>query len=260
LRQNSKYSFLIRRKTLDEVVIEKIKNYFSDRIEEIKEGTFVPSWDNFKDLPEFSGTYRDNFIKARNGWYKQIFNTSFKKFSSYLASGQIDLMSQSDLAKMFECPINGNKGVVHLIKLTGFQILAKIKCPSGGVRLLKIPLRLGAQCVPYFRDSVYRCFKCGQKSTVDLVKHSGPWTLIKLNCPTHGNNLPTHKIWSSIYVEISGEGIAKPQPVQPQPVQPQQVQPQPIPSVEKRFCRNCGERFKDASQKVCQNCGTERDI
>ena len=42
-----------------------------------------------------------------------------------------------------------------------------------------------------------KCCKCGQEATVDHVKFSGPWALIKLSCPTHGNKLHTHKIWSS---------------------------------------------------------------
>jgi len=333
---------------LDEALSEKIRNYLTDRIEEIKEGTFVPSWDQFKDLPEFVGTYRSDFINARdewfkqtfnmssNKWYKQNFHMSLSKFSSRLVSNfsveknkkpglialmcvgilityggtmwtlgsimsggfvgpsasntglfilgsvmsvigisiivaycvlsgriknemqkKIDSMSQSDLAKMFDCPSSGNKSAVHLIKLVKDQILVKQSCPTlrpygwtNKVRLLRIPLRLKDQCVSYFRDAVFRCFKCGQEATVDLVKFSGPWTLIKLSCPTHGNKLPTHKIWSTIFTEISNEGIAT----------PKQVQPQPIPSEEKRFCRNCGEKYKDAYQKVCQNCGTERYI
>jgi len=121
---------------------------------------------------------------------------------------KLDSMSQSDLAKMFDCPGSGNKGVVHLIKLVKDHILVKKSCPtlyppSNRVMLLKIPLRLKDQCIPYFRDAVFRCFKCGQEATVDHLKFSEPWTLIKLSCPTHGNKLPTHKIWSTVYSDIS---------------------------------------------------------
>jgi len=130
---------------------------------------------------------------------------------------KLDSMSQSDLAKMFDCPSSGNKGAVHLIKLVKDQILVKQSCPTlhpygwnSKVRHLGIPLRLKDQCVPYFRDAVFRCFKCGQEATVDHVKFSGPWTLIKLSCPTHGNKLPTHKIWSTIYSDISNGVDATP--------------------------------------------------
>jgi len=301
---------------LDEALSEKIRNYFTDKIEEIKEGTFVPSYDQVKDLAEFSGINRDPFIFARdewfkqtfhmssNKWYKQTFHMSLSEYSSRLASDlseedyvlklrkekkknkkpgliafvcvvgilitwggtaltlgsfmssgfvgpsasntslfilgsvmlvigisiivaycflsgriknemqkKIDSMSQSDLAKMFDCPSSGNKGAVHLIKLVKDQILVKQSCPTlnpygwtSKVRLLRIPLRLKDQCVSYFRDAVFRCFKCGQEATVDHVKHSGPWTLIKLSCPTHGNKLPTYKIWSTVYSDISNEG------------------------------------------------------
>jgi len=121
-----------------------------------------------------------------------------------------DSMSQSDLAKMFDCPSSGNKGAVYLIKLVKDPILVKLKCPNHSGRRLRIPLRLKDQCVPYFQDAVFRCFKCGQESTVDIVKISGPWTLIKLSCPTHGNKLPYHKIWNTVYSDISNGVDATP--------------------------------------------------
>jgi len=67
---------------LDKASREKIRNYFSDRIEEIKEGTFIPSYDQIKDLPEFSGIKRDAFRIARKKWYKQNLHASFYEFSS----------------------------------------------------------------------------------------------------------------------------------------------------------------------------------
>jgi len=73
--------------SLSEKGNEKIRNYFSDRIEEIKKRTFIPSYDKIKDLPEFSGITRDAFIIVRNGWYKQNFHMNFYEFKSYLASG-----------------------------------------------------------------------------------------------------------------------------------------------------------------------------
>jgi len=136
-------------------------------------------------------------------------------YNSYLEKKRrdkrVDSMSQSDLAKMFDCPSSGYKGVVHLIKLVKNQILVKQSCPPYRARLLRIPLRLKDQCVSYFRDTVFRCYKCGQEATVDHVKFSGPWTLVKLSCPTHGNNIPYHKIWSTVYSDISNNGIATPQ-------------------------------------------------
>ena len=322
---------------MDKVLIEKINNYFTDRIEEIKEGTYIPSYDKIKDLPEFSGISQAEFIVSRNEWYKQTFHTNSNEYSSRLAkieghseegstivitliviiglivaitifvvglsmiitysyyspqyqmrrgllllliSGitifvviigliqrgsvkekkmekKVTSMSQSDLINIFDCPSSGNKGAVFLIKFVKNFILVKQSCPTlhpygwtNKVRVFRIPLRLKDHCVSYFRDTVFRCFKCGHEATVDYVRFSGPWALIRLSCPTHGNTRPYHKIYSTIYSEISNEGITI----------PQQIKSQPIPSEEKRFCRNCGERFKDAYQKVCQNCGLERSI
>ena len=160
----------------------------------------------------------------------------------------IDSISQSDLDNMFTCRGCGSILTTFIIKLEKDQILVKQKCPTHAENVRRISLSLKDQCISHFQDTVFRCYRCGQVATVDRVKLSGPWTLITLSCPTHGNKLRTYKIWSTIFTEISNEGIAP----------PQQVQPQPIPSEKKRFCRNCGERFKDAYQKFCQNCGTER--
>ncbi|MFX0009087.1 MAG: hypothetical protein ACFE9R_02125 [Candidatus Hermodarchaeota archaeon] len=131
---------------------------------------------------------------------------------SYMVNSErqknLNSMSEIDLVKMFECPVSGSKSAVQMIKLGKDQILVKQSCPPNKVRLLRIPLRLKDQSVPYFRDAVFRCFKCGQKAAVDFVKISGPWTLLTLSCPTHGYKQPTHKIWSLIYSDITNEVIA----------------------------------------------------
>jgi transcription elongation factor Elf1 len=121
----------------------------------------------------------------------------------------LNSMSETDLVKMFECPVSGSKSAVQMIKLVKDQILVKQSCPPNKVRLLRIPLRLKDQSIPYFRDAVFRCFKCGQEAAVDFVKTSGPWTLLTLSCPTHGYKQPTHKIWSSIYSDMTKEVVAK---------------------------------------------------
>jgi hypothetical protein len=116
---------------------------------------------------------------------------------------KLDSMTESDLVNIFDHSRSGNKGVISLIKLAKDQIIVKLRFPQHDPRLVKIPLRLLDLCLPEFRDRVFRCFKCGQEATVDRVKLSGPWTLINLSCPTHGNKLTNYKIWTSIYSKIS---------------------------------------------------------
>jgi len=168
---------------------------------------------------------------------------------NYERRKKLAAMSQSDVSEIFACPECGNIGAIYLIKLAKDQILVKHKCPIHGGRLLRLPLRLLDHCISHFRDNVFRCFKCGQETTVDHVKSSRPWTLIKLSCPTHGNRLPYHKIWTTVYNEISKEGVAAPQP----------AQPQPIPRENITFCPTCGEKLTGADQTVCQNCGSTID-
>ena len=121
----------------------------------------------------------------------------------------LNSISETDLIKMFECPVSGTKSAIKLIKLVKDHVLVKQNCPPDKVRILRIPLRLKDQSIPYFRDAVFRCVKCGQKATVDFVKISGPWTLLTLSCPTHGYKQPTHKIWSAIYSDLTKEVVAR---------------------------------------------------
>ncbi|MFX0106103.1 MAG: hypothetical protein ACFE75_11515 [Candidatus Hodarchaeota archaeon] len=160
----------------------------------------------------------------------------------------LNLISQSDIIKMFECPQCGTIGATYLIKLAKDQILVKQRCPNHGGRLFRLPIRLEDHSISHFRDTIFRCFKCGQEVKVDHVRFSGPWTLIKLSCPTHGNRLPYHKIWRTIYDKISKEAVTAPQP----------AQLQPIPSEKAMFCPSCGEKFTTADQTVCLSCGSER--
>jgi len=62
--------------------VENIRNYFSDRIEEIEEGVYVPIYEQVKILPEFNEITRENFRNARRQWYFYNFGMSFYKFNT----------------------------------------------------------------------------------------------------------------------------------------------------------------------------------
>ena len=55
---------------------------FSDRIEEIEEGVYVPVYEQVKTLPEFNEITRENFRNARRKWYFYNFGMSFYKFNT----------------------------------------------------------------------------------------------------------------------------------------------------------------------------------
>jgi hypothetical protein len=129
-----------------------------------------------------------------------------KSSANYRKQQQLDAMTPSELPKLFECPESGTRGAVFLIKLINNQMVVKQSCPPFGKRSFRISLKLKEQSIPLFRDTVLRCFYCGQVATLNYTKLSGPWTLLKLSCPTHGNKLPTHKIWTKIYTDISNVG------------------------------------------------------
>lgn len=167
-------------------------------------------------------------------------------------------MSYMDYSKMFSCPRCGAEGAIYLLKVAKDKIIIKQRCPKHGGRAFKLPLMQKDQFISHIRDGVFRCFKCGQDATVDHIKGSGPWTLIRLACPTHRNKLPFQKIWNTVYSEISSMVATSPQAAQSQAVEPQPEQPQPTPSEEKKFCPNCGTPLEGA-EVFCGACGAEID-
>ena len=150
-------------------------------------------------------------------------------------------MSQLDYSHMFTCPRCGTMGAIFFLKLAGTRMIIKQRCPTHGGRVIKLPLLQKDLVMPYIRNAVFKCFKCGQDAAVHSMKIAGPWTIIKCTCPTHANKLPNQKIWSTIYNEIASK------PVTPAPAaapvaaaaQVQPIQPQPASSGEKELLWAC---------------------
>ncbi|NHJ20215.1 MAG: hypothetical protein EAX91_04665 [Candidatus Lokiarchaeota archaeon] len=69
---------------MDWIKLAKIKNYLSNRIDEIKEGSYVPSYKQIKALPEFKGVSEETFNVARKEWYLRHFGMRAKKFTAHL--------------------------------------------------------------------------------------------------------------------------------------------------------------------------------
>ncbi len=160
-------------------------------------------------------------------------------------------MTQPDYNKLLNCPRCGTFGAIYLVKLAGDKMIVKQRCPTHGGRSYKVPLTQKDYFIPHIRSAVFRCFKCGKEATVDHTKTSGPWTLIKCSCPTHGKKLPYQKIWSTVYSEISSNAFTAPKPEEPQP-----EEPQPTTSEEKKFCPSCGTALEEIG-RFCGVCGEE---
>lgn len=166
-------------------------------------------------------------------------------------------MTQQDYSKMFSCPRCGTMGAIFLLKVIGYQILIKQRCPTHGGRKYVVPLMKKDEFMPYIRDAVFRCYKCGQEAIVDYVKVKGPWSLIRCSCPTHRNKLPFYKIWSSIYNEISGKELKVQPPTEPlPPMEPQPTESEPTVGEQKEYCPHCGTPLRGI-EKFCGACGAE---
>lgn len=117
-------------------------------------------------------------------------------------------MAEPDYSLLFICPKCRSFGSIYLVKAK-YQIIIKQRCPEHGGRKFEIPYGRKDLILSLIHNGVFRCYECGQQAPLDHKKISGNWTLVKLNCPTHGNKLPYQKIWGTIYHEITmkeGEG------------------------------------------------------
>ncbi len=65
-------------------LVENIRTYFSDRIKEIEEGSYAPTYEQVKSLSEFNEINRENFRNARRKWYLYNFGMPFVKFNAQL--------------------------------------------------------------------------------------------------------------------------------------------------------------------------------
>lgn len=172
-------------------------------------------------------------------------------------------MVYPDYSHVFSCPRCGAVGALYLVKIAGAYIVFKQRCPTHGGRSFKLSLMEKNGYLPYIQDTFFRCFKCGQPATVDRMKISGPWTLVRNLCPNHGNKLPFQKIWSSIYAEIANRGVPIPKektpaPVISEPIEMVSEEPESLSSEEKKFCPNCGTPL-DGTERFCGSCGAEID-
>ena len=162
-------------------------------------------------------------------------------------------MAYIDYGKTFICPKCSSIGSIFLVKFAGKKLVIKQRCPNHGANTIQIPLSQREYIIPHISNAVFRCYKCGQESPVDIIKESGAMVLIKLDCPTHGNKLPFHKIWIGVYRQITSQTTPEIHPTEPKPLEPEILQ-----NNDYKYCPNCGSSL-EGKEKFCSTCGSKID-
>jgi hypothetical protein len=104
---------LAKKKTLPQ---KEIMTYFSNRLEEIKAGSYVPTYDTFKVLPEFNEISAKSFKTAREQFYSQYFHTTFLNYSKRLEIIRPKGISQEQYIRSQK-----KKGIILLV--VGFVLI-----------------------------------------------------------------------------------------------------------------------------------------
>ncbi|MFX1453363.1 MAG: hypothetical protein ACFFCM_21190 [Promethearchaeota archaeon] len=128
----------------------------------------------------------------------------------------------------FSCKKCANILSLLVVKMGGDKLVIKGRCSTHGGQVIKLPVAELNQYINNIQKGVFRCYKCGAEAKLDHTKVSGPWNLVRMVCPTHSNNLPYQKIWSSIYSQIQQPLEAvPPKIIQAEPPQPKVVVQEP---------------------------------
>lgn len=172
-------------------------------------------------------------------------------------------MSKYDYEELFSCQECGRATSIYLIKNNGPKVVIKHQCPEHGGDKFTVPFEDKNLYLDLIRNGIYRCFECGQETSLYTVEFKGPWALISCYCPTHGADVKTQKIWSSFFLELKDPEFinhkSEKTPTQePTPApKPQEEETEgPSEEEEKLFCPNCGVQL-DGNEKFCGSCGMD---
>ena len=183
--------------------------------------------------------------------YQKIWSTiytesSFQGLNSSPTANEIENYSTT-----LNCVSCGKLGTILVLKVIGPEIFIKQKCPNHRVVTYTIDLFQRDLFLPTIRRAIYRCYKCGEDATINLIKTSGHFTVVKAKCPKGHFGLPYQKIWSTIFAELSDEVHTTPFSSQPAFIEKTPAKS----SGNINFCPNCGSRISSTEEKFCGNCG-----
>ena len=154
---------------------------------------------------------------------------------------------------LFRCARCNSTGIIFLLKYTSHNIIVKTKCIYHGKKSFVIPIKSLKILLPVIKDSIFRCWKCGERTTIDTIKTDKTWTLIKGYCETHKNALPIQKISTNVYNML--QALDAPRPIVEDSKGSSALEaPEDNENLTVRYCANCGSNI-DPNEKVCKLCG-----
>jgi len=116
-----------------------------------------------------------------------------------------------------------------------------VRCPvHRRVRRLLLPYSRMSEWIGAVADRLFRCNTCGAPAHPQKVAIKGHWTVVLLECPTHGTRDNKRALWSPIYTAAKAVWEIR--------------LAEALPAAEL-----LGEGGEPALPSVCPHCGTEND-
>ncbi len=134
-------------------------------------------------------------------------------------------------------------------------LAAYVRCPiHRRVRRLFLPYSRLTEWISAAGNRLFRCNFCGEPAKPKTAAIKGHFTVVLIDCPTHGTKENKRILWSPIYT--SAKAIHEIQLAESSPL-PEIFDTEDIPSA--IICPQC-KTENDEDARFCAYCGTQFDL